>query len=398
MIKIKFLGDWAPLERDIEKFSFNDLIFMNIEGPIISNNKNYSSLKAGPVISSKNFIKTKCKGVAILANNHLFDYGYLGYKKTLSLLKKNKWLAVGAGSTRLEAEKPLIFKLKNSIVGVLARCEVQFGVSQIKKPGVAGLNSKIYRQIKDLKKKVDLLIVSYHGAAEMLPWPSPVRQDLFRSLVDAGADIIYGHHAHIPQGWEKYNNGLIFYGLGNFCVDPIKWSWHPNGIWSFTPEVSYINKKTKFKQTTAVIKDHGKKISVNDSNQKEHTKHLSYLKLCNEPLKNRKLLEGLWQEASLRMYCSYYSSWLGFNTLKKIIFLRSLITFAVKLILSVLLKQNNNITLKKNKLLLHYHLFACESHKDAISTALGLLAGEIDDLRNKKTKKLANKWMIEKNE
>jgi hypothetical protein len=393
MIKINFLGDWAPMDRDVKNINLNNFFFLNIEGPLLKKNKNISSVKAGPTISSKNFIKSKSKGVGILANNHLFDYGYSGYKETVSLLRKNKFFYIGAGKTKYEAEKPLILNLNNIKVGVLARCEVQFGVSQANKPGVAGFNANIYKQIKNLKKKTDLLVVSYHGAAELLPWPSPARQDLFRSLVDAGADIIYGHHAHTPQGWEKYNNGIIFYGLGNFCVDPVKWSWHPNGTWSLAPEISYINKKIKFKLKTTVIRDYGNKISINNSNKKEFINHFSYLKLCNEPLLNRKLLEGLWQEASLKMYHDYYSSWLGFNSLKKIRYLK---TFALKLMRSVLSKKTDIISFKTRRLLLHYHLFACNSHNDAISTALGLLSGELKNLRNKRTKKLISKWMISK--
>jgi poly-gamma-glutamate synthesis protein (capsule biosynthesis protein) len=391
MIKINFLGDWAPVNRDVKSINLNNFSFLNIEGPLLKKNKILSLIKAGPTISSKNFFKFKSKGVGILANNHLFDYGYYGYKETVSLLRKNNFFYVGAGKTKRDAEKPLILNLNNIKIGVLARCEIQFGISQANKPGVAGFNANIYKQIKDLKKKTDLLVVSYHGAAELLPWPSPARQDLFRSLVDAGADIIHGHHAHTPQGWEEYNNGIIFYGLGNFCVDPAKWSWHPNGTWSLAPEISYINKKIKFKLKTTVIRDYGNEISVNNSNKKESVNHFSYLKLCNEPLKNRKLLEGLWQEASLKMYHDYYVNWLGFNSLKKIRYLK---TFAIKLIRSVLPKKNNIISFKTSRLLLHYHLFACNSHNDAISTALGLLGGELKDLRNKRTKKLINKWMI----
>lgn len=389
----RLLGDWAPLSRDVSKYNVDDFIFLNIEGPIIKHAKFKEISKAGPIIKNNSFIKTNSKGVGILANNHLFDYGFEGYKETLNILKANKWFAVGAGISKKIAHEPLIINIKNTRIGILATCEIQFGLSQINKPGVAGFNTGIYKQIHDLKKKTDLIIISYHGAAEMLPWPSPNRQDLFRSFIDCGADIIYGHHTHIPQGWEKYNNGLIFYGLGNFCVDPINWSWHPNGIWSLAPEISYVNSKIKFKIKTTIIKDHGKKISVNDANKIEHKRNLSYLKKCNEPLKNRKLLEGLWQEASLQMYDSYYSSWLGYNSSKKLEYLKN---YTVELINYLIPKKKNNFSLnKKNKLLLHYHMFACESHKDAISTALGLLCGEINDLRSKKTKKLINKWMID---
>ena len=396
--KIRFLGDWAPEDRHVEKVNFNEFIFLNLEGPIMKVKKDSRSLKAGPILSSENFINSKSQGVGILANNHSFDYGYYGYKKTKQLLKKKKWFSVGADITKSKAEKPLIFNLNDTVIGVLARCEIQFGVSQFNKPGVASYNENIYKQIQDLKKKTDLVIVSYHGAAEMLPWPSPGRQDLFRSLIDMGADIVYGHHAHTPHGWEKYSNGLIFYGLGNFCVNPLKWSWHPNGLWSLTPEISIMKKKIKFQPRTSVIKEHDKKISVIESSRKEHSKHLSYLKLCNQPLKNRILLEGLWQEASLKMYHNHYANWLEFNSINKINIYRPLKRITSKLINSILSKKTDNIPPKIKQYLLHYHLFACDSHREAVSTALGLLSGELNDLRNKVTKKLIDKWMIDQND
>lgn len=53
------------------------------------------------------------------------------------------------------------------------------------------------------------------------------------------------HHAHVPQGWEEYNSGWIPYGLGNFCVDPIKWFWHPNVLWPLAPQLSLVEEKFK---------------------------------------------------------------------------------------------------------------------------------------------------------
>lgn len=390
---IKLLGDWAPLDRNVVECDLNKFIFLNIEGPVIENQTSKLP-KAGPSIYNKSFIKTRTKGVGILANNHLFDYGNKGYKKTLKVLNENGWFAVGAGVSKEKARKPLIVKLRNISIGVVATCETQFGISGIDKPGVSSFDPSIYKEIYNLKKKADIIIVSYHGAAEMLPWPSTARQELFRSLVDAGADIIYGHHSHTPQGWERYSNGLIFYGLGNYCVDPAKWSWHPNGNWSLAPEISYVDKKIKFKIKTTIIKDHGKKISVNHTNKKEFAKHLSYLKLCNEPLKNRKLLEGLWQEASLKMYYAYYSNWLGINFSKKNKIYLTLKSFFGNLIREIWFKKNQQ--LKKKRYLLYYHMFACDSHKEAISTALGVLGGELKDFRNKKTKNMVDKWMIDK--
>ena len=49
---------------------------------------------------------------------------------------------------------------------------------------------------------------------------------------------------HVPQAWEKYKNGYIFYGLGNFCVDPDEWKEHKNNIWSLRIDI-FFRKKLK---------------------------------------------------------------------------------------------------------------------------------------------------------
>ena len=63
-------------------------------------------------------------------------------------------------------------------------------------------------------------------------------------------------------------------------------------------------------------------------------------------------------------------------------------------ICKLLPKKTGSINQKIDKYLLHYHLFICDSHKEAISTALGLLGGELKDFRSKRTKKMIEKWFI----
>ncbi len=394
MTKFILNGDWAPNSKFVKEFNFNDFIFLNLEGPILKKDIKKNKLpKAGPSMSNDHFLKSNSKGVAILSNNHLFDYGYDGYEQTIKNLNLINWQYVGAGKNHLDAIEPLILKLEDCTIGVLARCENQFGVANSFKAGVAGFDSSLYKQIYDLKQKVDVVIVSYHSGAEMSPWPSPNRQSLCRSFIDAGADIIYGHHAHTPQGWEQYKNGIIFYGLGNFCVDTEKWNWHPNGLWSLSPEISIIDGNISFKIKTTIISEKNNEILLREANQEEELNHLKYLEICNLPLKETSLLESLWQEVSIKMYKSYYSKWLSFDNFK--INLKNFIlkNFFGKHIFSIFLNTNKEIYFKK-KNLLNYHLFKCESHNELISTALGLLSGEIKDLRNLKSRELVSKWLI----
>jgi hypothetical protein len=98
------------------------------------------------------------------------------------------------------------------------------------------------------------------------------------------------------------------------------------------------------------------------------------------------------------MYHKHYENWLEFNSINKINIYRPLKRITSKLINSILSKKTDNIPPKIKQYLLHYHLFACDSHREAVSTALGLLSGELNDLRNKVTKKLIDKWMIDQND
>ena len=279
---------------------------------------------------------------------------------------------------------------------MVSRCETQFGIASKTRAGVAALDSSIYKQIRLLKKESDFLIVSIHAAAEMIPWPSPRRQVNWRSLIDAGVDVIHGHHAHVPQGWEEYNGGFIFYGLGNFCVDPKKWSWHPQGLWSLVPELEIIENEIKIAIKTKVIEDLGKYIRVREADATEYAKHVAYLDKCNHPLYNSALLEGLWQEASVRMYADYYAEWLGFQSSS---FVSRSIRFTrenLGVLKRRLINSGADVHCPSRKqMLLWYHLFACDSHNDAISTALGVLAGEFEDRRSEVTAMLVNELIAQ---
>jgi poly-gamma-glutamate synthesis protein (capsule biosynthesis protein) len=72
------------------------------------------------------------------------------------------------------------------------------------------------RDIEQLRPKVDLVVVSYHGGVEYTNSPSSRLRGELRMLIDAGADLVVGHHPHYVQGVESYNGRLIFYSLGNF--------------------------------------------------------------------------------------------------------------------------------------------------------------------------------------
>ena len=270
-VELRICGDWAPGSVSVFPLRVEGPFLVNIEGPILGESLEpfAAAPKAGPHLYNCSLPESHYPIVAILANNHLFDYGLQGYLSTREELEQRAIAAVGAGTNDAEAKRPLSLTFGNIRVGILARSERQFGVAARGKSGVAGFDASLFAQINELKKEHDVVIVSMHGGAELVPWPSPSRQLTYQSLVDAGADIVYGHHSHVPQGWEIYKDRFIFYGLGNFCVDPAKWSWHPHGLWSLSPKIHLSKKGIELKILTTVIEQKNERIIVRESNSSE---------------------------------------------------------------------------------------------------------------------------------
>ena len=398
-MSIRLAGDWAPKQRRIDSLPFDGLTIANREGPILASPEAHKLLpKAGPSLVHNTLPAKAARFVLTLANNHLMDYGESGLRETLLILKSQGFRYVGAGLDVHSASKSLIIDHNGVRIGILSRCEVQFGIASAHKPGVADLNSSVYKTIRNLKREADLVIASIHAAAEMCPWPSPKRQNDWRSLVEAGADVVHGHHSHVPQGWENYEGGLIFYGLGNFCVDPNSWSHYPNTLWSLTPILSWTSGEAKMCPTTSVIEDFGNTVKVRNADSVETSLHQSYLDRCNRPLADNLLLQGIWQEASIRMYKSYFANWLGMglriaNQSIDWQQLAGIIAQCTRSLLRRVVKGKGKDDANQGRHLLLYHLFACDSHNDAIATALGVLCGALEDRRNAETARLVDLMM-----
>ncbi|PKM92498.1 MAG: hypothetical protein CVU81_00135 [Euryarchaeota archaeon HGW-Euryarchaeota-1] len=402
VIDILLLGDICSCKNS--KFSINgdnSLLLFNLETPIIKK-KTSPIKKAGPHLFSKELVlpvvNSESTIVANLANNHIMDFGDTGLMNTLNECYKKNILVVGAGENIEKAKAPIIIDVGNKKVGIIGCCETQFGISAPWKSGVASIGHWIYSAIRDLKDKVDIIIISVHGASEMSPWPSPEWQELLRSFIDTGANIVHGHHSHVPQGYEEYNDGVIFYGMGNFVVDPKAGEDRQNTLWSIIPKIKVANGKLEYSINTSVIsEDTDNSIFVRKSNAEEFEKHNNYLEMCNKPLNDKELLTALWQEVSVRMYYQHYAKYLNFPEGKqkweKLSIRKCIKTFLIGLMQCVDGKKHFLTKSTQSELLLWYHLFACESHRNSIATALGVLGGEIEDLRNNKTKSYVDEMM-----
>ena len=153
-----------------------------------------------------------------LANNHAFDWGDEGFKKTKTTLGD---AAFGAG-TYEEAYKPKIVEVDGTKIGFLglsfaAYTGVFDDVTKHDGLGCAYINDlKVNHVIIEAKKEVDYLFILPHDGIEYIDIPMPETVARYRDFIDYGAYGVIAAHPHCPQGWEEYKGKPIFYSLGNF--------------------------------------------------------------------------------------------------------------------------------------------------------------------------------------
>jgi poly-gamma-glutamate synthesis protein (capsule biosynthesis protein) len=159
--------------------------------------------------------------IVSLANNHTLDYGVEGLEDTIAALQHHNIRHHGAGMNSGAARRPEIFEFPNGRkAGFLAySCtfpEEFWAAAQ--GPGTAFCHERHVRaDVAALAGQgVDIIVVSFHWGAERARELRPYQPLLAHAAIDAGADLVIGHHPHVLQGIEYYREGLILYSLGNF--------------------------------------------------------------------------------------------------------------------------------------------------------------------------------------
>lgn len=156
-----------------------------------------------------------------LANNHILDFGTDALINTINVLDENDIVHIGAGKDIREAGKIYIKEIEGkryAFIGASAVIPKESWKATADRAGVAnGYDTfEICTRIYKLKKYVDKIIVYIHWGKELEVRSGELQQLIGRRLVDAGADLVVGTHAHVVQEIEYYNNVPIVYSLGNF--------------------------------------------------------------------------------------------------------------------------------------------------------------------------------------
>jgi len=204
-----------PFEKIITYLKSFDYVVANLEGPISEKGVKIGSIysfKMNPKVAEA--LRQVNINIVNLANNHIFDYGKIAFENTLKNLDENYIRYFG------NSYEPLIIKKEGIKIGFLGFSDFlkNFEVKE-DKLGIAIINDNLSEIIKKAKEKVDILIVSFHWGDEYKKIANSRQKKIARTAIDAGADLIMGHHPHVIQNIEKYKGKFIFYSLGNFIFD-----------------------------------------------------------------------------------------------------------------------------------------------------------------------------------
>lgn len=214
-----------PLLKTRDYLNKADFAFGNLETPITAGRE----INTGEMIFRSNPGTEKVlmeAGFKILslANNHTPNFGESGLKDTFKYLEQAGIGFVGAGSNGRAANQPAFIEVKGVKFAFLAYNSPDVVPESYEasdnRAGTAFMNTEaMVKAVREAKPKVDFVIISMHAGVEYANQPNNFQINFARLAIDAGADLIIGHHPHVVQTMEKYKGKYIFYSLGNFIFD-----------------------------------------------------------------------------------------------------------------------------------------------------------------------------------
>lgn len=217
------------------EFESADLSIINLENPLIQ-------AECGKPVEGKCTLRgstgwasvLKATGINLvsLANNHMMDYGEEGLYSTMKALESVGLNYVGAGKDKQDANQPVFMEVKDQTVAVIARSSVVVASKSYagdQTPGIAFLDiPETIKIIKECKEKSNTVILIIHWGIEQYKYPTPDQRRLAKEFIQAGVDIILGHHPHVLQGAETIEGSLVYYSMGNFLFDEFNWTFINN--------------------------------------------------------------------------------------------------------------------------------------------------------------------------
>lgn len=250
VVELLFAGDLCPpLENDADQpfawhpdlrrlIAAHDMAALNLESPLTFASQapaqphfhalalpQFEALAGGekPLFSLIN-----------LVNNHSLDQGRAGFVQT------RQHLSAQAGfsplDSRLHVQICAGLKLGFFALSFGQNCFWRNHADlQVLKPEALlrsqAQQARLKALIQSYRQQVDLLVLSWHWGYESELWPSQIQQAAFHWLAEAGVDLLWGHHSHLVQPFELYQQSLCLYSCGNLLSNLAGEGYHQGVLW-----------------------------------------------------------------------------------------------------------------------------------------------------------------------
>lgn len=213
-----------PFEKVSHIFKQSDLTFANLECShsdigLKKNDLSSIQMRGDP----RNIQGLVDAGIDVVnvANNHSMQHGKEVFLDSIQNLETHNIQHCGANPDDHLIGIPTIVKkngLSVAFFGYSLRPRQYFEYAPLY---TEGHEDGIIRDIKKIRDEVDIVVISVHWGDEFIQRPSPEEIRTARNVIDAGANLIIGHHPHVLRGIEEYHGGYIVYSLGNFVCDMV---------------------------------------------------------------------------------------------------------------------------------------------------------------------------------
>lgn len=172
------------------------------------------------------------------ANNHAWDFGHAALLESLTHLDSARILHAGTGPTVADALRPALLRRRGWTVATFSVTAI-FNYPDLAVKGhpaaccVAWADTVRLREAFRAAREAgaDLVLVMLHAGLEYRPVPPDNVVATARGIIHAGADAVFGHHPHVPQGLEWIDGKPILYSLGNFVFAQHR-PWTDRGLWA----------------------------------------------------------------------------------------------------------------------------------------------------------------------
>lgn len=178
-----------------------------------------SSIRCPP--EGLDFLRDARFTAVTVANNHSLDYGSSGLLESVQEVSARGIAYCGLSRAPGAAAAPALFEVNGIRIGMLGWCDnyrPPAFEAVYTSPGIT-VEEEMITAIRDLRRRVDLVIAQLHWGYEFSLHPLRTHRDIARRLAASGAHLVLCHHAHVPMGIEVMNGSLIAHGLGNFLFN-----------------------------------------------------------------------------------------------------------------------------------------------------------------------------------